>query len=83
MDVPDTRVRRRGYFFHVEPESPDHGEHEAPEGLTIRLGPARKPTPAVRASSISSGKDSADKSSVQDVRSASATGSRRPLRTPR
>jgi hypothetical protein len=81
MDVPDPRVRRRGYFFDVEPQSPDYGEHEAPEGMTIRLGSTRKPTHAMRPTSL--GKDSADNSRAQDVRSASATGSHRPSRTPR
>jgi len=83
MDVPDPRVRRRGYFVHIEPQSPDQDEHEAPEGPTIRLGSTRKPTHAIGVSSISSSKDSAEKPRGQHARSASATGSRRPLRTPR
>lgn len=82
MAVPDPRVRRRGYFFHVEPLSPDYGEHEAPEGVTIRLGSTtRKPTHAMRPTSL--GKDSAGGSRALDVRSAIATGSHRPSRTTR
>ena len=38
MDVTEPRVRRRGYFFHVEPHSLDNVEHEAAEGITLRPG---------------------------------------------
>ena len=41
MVAAEPRVRRRGMFFHVETPELDHVEHEAPEGVSIRLRVAR------------------------------------------
>ena len=88
MVAAEPRVRRRGMFFHVETPELDHVEHEAPEGVSIRLGASRprierrqivavssrKATHAVRTSSLSSS---------SDFRSASGTGSHRQARMSR
>ena len=68
MVAAEPRLRRRGMFFHVETPELDHVEHEAPEGVSIRLRvsrprverrqivavSSRKATHAVRSSSMSS-----------------------------
>jgi hypothetical protein len=68
MVAAEPRVRRRGMFFHVETPELDHVEHEAAEGVSIRLRvprprverrqivsvSSRKATHAVRTTSLSS-----------------------------
>jgi hypothetical protein len=89
MVAGEPRVRHRGMFFHVETPELDQVEHEAPEGVSIRLRvsrpsierrqiiavSSRKPTHAVRTSSLDD--------SSSDFRSANATGSHRQARMSR
>ena len=88
MVAGEPRVRRRGMFFHVETPELDQVEHEAPEGVSIRLRvsrprverrqiiavSSRKATHAVRSSSLSSS---------SDFRLASETGTHRQARMSR
>jgi hypothetical protein len=88
MVAAEPRVRRRGMFFHAETPELDHVEHEAPEGVSIRLRVARpkverrhivavssrKATHAVRSSSLSAS---------SEFRSESGTGSHRQARMSR
>jgi hypothetical protein len=69
MVAAEPRVRRRGMFVHVE--TPELDEHEAPEGVSTRLGvtrprierrhfvsvSSRKATHAVRTSSLGDSTD--------------------------
>lgn len=81
MDVPEPRVRRRGFFFHVE--TPELDEHDAAEGISIRLGSTRKPTHAIRTTSLSQTQEIIEKGRGSSVRSASETGSHRQARMSR
>ena len=84
MDVPEPRVRRRGLFFHVETPELDHVEHEAAEGIPIRLGSTRKPTHAIRTTSLSQSPEVSEKGrATPPVRSASAIDTRRQARMSR
>ena len=88
MVAGEPRVRHRGMFIHVETPELDQVEHEAPEGVSIRLRvsrprverrqivavSSRKATHAVRSSSLSSS---------SDFRLASGTGSHRQARMSR
>jgi hypothetical protein len=88
MDAAEPRVRRRGMFFHAETPELDHVEHEAPEGVSIRLRvsrprverrqivavSSRKATHAVRTSSLSNS---------SEFRLATGTGSHRQARMSR
>jgi hypothetical protein len=88
MDVSGPRVRRRGMFFHAETPELDHVEQEGTEGVSTRLRVSRpraeraivgsrKPTHAVRTTSLSSDSSSAD------VRFESGTGNHRQARMSR
>ena len=83
MDVPEPRARRRGFFFHVETPELDHVEYEAAEGIPIRLGSTRKPTHAIRTTSLSQTQDIGEKRLGSAVRSASETDSHRQARMSR
>ena len=86
MDAGEPRVRRRGMFFHVETSEPDHGEHESAEGISIRQGPTRKHTHAIR-TSLSQSEHTAGQNqpagASRTFRSATATDSRRQARMSR
>ena len=83
MDIAEPRVRRRGFFFHVETLELDHIEQETAEGVPVRLRASRpraehprisadsshKPTHAVRSSVI--------EESTSEIRSANGIGSHR------
>ena len=79
MDEAGPRVRRRGFFFHVETPELDHAEQESAEGVRVRLraarpraersivSSARKPTHAIRTSALSSpNPEPVDQDSPQD-----------------
>ena len=83
MDVREPRVRRRGFFVHVEPYELDPVEHDTAEGVSIRLSPSRKATHSVRGGSSVASVDSKSKPQTAAVRSATATGSRQQARTHR
>jgi hypothetical protein len=84
MDVAEPRVRRRGLFFHAETPDPDHVEYEAAEGIAIRPGSTRKPTHAIRTTSLSPSREVNHKGrSVGPIRSANGTDSHRQARMSR
>lgn len=84
MDIAEPRVRRRGFFVHVEPRSLDHVEHEAAEGVSVRPRSTRKPTHAIRTTSLASSREDNQKSrSGAGFRSASGTGNHRQARMSR
>ena len=84
MIADEPRVRRRGFFLHsTDGSEQETGDHEAPEGVAVRVKIARSSTPRQFASN-----DSAPSNGRQlrtagrtdegrsQVRSVSATGSR-------
>jgi len=89
MDVAEPRVRRRGFFVHVETPELDQTEQESAEGVSVRLRvdrpraerhaitsvSSRKPTHAVRTSTL--------ESQEPELRLATATGSHRQVRMSR
>ena len=97
MGIAEPRVRRRGFFFHVETPELDHVEQESTEGVSARLrvarpraeraivSSARKPTHAVRTTALSSPTSESVESSRPTValRLASETGSHRQARMSR
>lgn len=97
MDEGGPRVRRRGFFFHVETPELDHAEQESAEGVRVRLraarpraersigSSARKPTHAIRTSALrSSNPESVDQDSPSvALRFASGTGNHRQARMSR
>jgi hypothetical protein len=98
MGIAEPHVRRRGFFFHVETPELDHIEQDSSEGVSVRLrvarpraerrqalGSSRKPTHAVRTTSLSSSSSEADEGGrpIITLRLASATGSHRQARMSR
>ena len=87
MIESEPRTRHRGYFFHVEPHSPDQAEQETAEGVSARPVSSRKPTHAIRTSSLSTPLTreavKGTRSEGMAIRSESATGSHRQARTSR
>ena len=83
MDAGQPRVRRRGFFFHVEPDELDPVEHDAAEGLSVRPGPSRKATHAVRTGSSVASAETKSQPHTVGLRSANATEIRQPVRTRR
>jgi hypothetical protein len=98
MDAGEPRVRRRGFFLHSDTGEPDTGEHENPEGFVVRVRVARSPASVTsnRATSRSSsgarlsggrrGIERRTATSMDDsvsLRSATATGSRQRVHSPR
>ena len=80
MVAAEPHVRRRGMFFHVETPELDHVEHEAAEGVSIRLRVARPKVERRQIVSVSSRKAthavrSTSLSSSSGFRLASETGS--------
>ena len=46
MDASEPRVRRRGFFLHSDTTGePETGEHENPEGFTVRVRISRPAVP--------------------------------------
>ena len=100
MGIAEPRVRHRGFFFHVETPELDHVEQDSSEGVSIRLrvsrpraerrqaialGSSRKPTHAVRTTSLSSSNSEADEGGRPTItlRLSSGTGSHRQARMSR
>jgi len=88
MVAAEPRLRRRGMFFHVETPELDQVEHEAPEGVSIRLRVARPRVERRQAVAVSSRKAthairSSSLSSSSEFRLASGTGSHRQARMSR
>jgi hypothetical protein len=83
MDVHEPRVRRRGFFLHsAEPGDSDTGEHENPEGFTVRVRAAKRSVPRQAGSGRSQNRHSIDDTRPQ-IRSGSVTGSRQRSHLPR
>ena len=86
MDVAEPRVRRRGFFLHSETAGEhDAGEHDNPEGVTVRVRVSRHVSG--RQSSGSGGRARTSSRITDDsrpqIRSGSVTGSRQRAHLPR
>jgi hypothetical protein len=85
MDAEEPRVRRRGFFLHSDTTGEyDAGEHENPEGFTVRIRISRRLS---RHLSRSGGRTrvitrTTDEGRPQ-IRSGSVTGSRQRAHSPR
>ena len=84
MDVREPRVRRRGFFLHsTDVTESDTGEHENPEGFTVRV--RTNPSPAPR--QFTGGRQARNEARADDarpeIRSGSVTGSRQRAHLPR
>ena len=85
MGANEPRVRRRGFFLHSsDAETHETGEHDNPEGLTVRLRISRSPAPRQFAST---GRQVRSEARSEDdrpqIRSGSVTGSRQRAHLPR
>ena len=85
MDICEPRVRRRGFFLHsTDGSEPETGDHENPEGVAVRVRIDRSPAPRQFSSQgrqlRTAGRTDEGRS---QVRSESATGSRRRAHSPR
>lgn len=56
MDVGEPRVRRRGFFFHVEPPDLDATEQDSAEGISARLRVARPAKERLERSLLTAGR---------------------------
>ena len=88
MDAIEPRVRRRGFFLHSDTAGePDAGEHENPEGFSVRARINRRAVPPQVASVVLSGGRSHTAARTEDsrpaIRSGSVTGSRQRAHLPR
>ena len=87
MNAGEPRVRRRGFFLHsTDGSEPEHGEHEGPEGVAIRVRTHVASSPAPRQFS-SQGRQLRTAGRTDEgrsqTRSVNATGSRPPARSHR
>jgi hypothetical protein len=86
MDVAEPRVRRRGFFLHSDTTGDhDAGDHDNPEGVTVRVRSSRRAVGRQAAGSGGRARTSsrpADESRPQ-IRSGSVTGSRQRAHLPR
>ena len=85
MNAGEPRVRRRGFFLHSsDGNETEVGEHENPEGFTVRARIARSQAPRQLAST---GRHVRTESRVDEgrpqIRSGSVTGSRQRAHLPR
>ena len=94
MDASEPRVRRRGFFLHSsdgsEPDMGHGGDHENPEGLTVRVRiPRRQKSRSIaspdraRFGGRSHRTDPHSTDSRPEIRSGSVTGSRQRAHLPR
>ena len=87
MDVSEPRVRRRGFFLHSsDGNEPETGEHENPEGFTVRVRIARSSAPRQVSSGDSRHRGRAEARTDDgrpQIRSGSVTGSRQRSHLPR
>ena len=84
MNASEPRVRHRGFFLHSSDSEPEVGEHENPEGVSVRVRIARSPAPRQLASTGRHVRTEAraDEGRPQ-IRSGSVTGSRQRAHLPR
>ena len=85
MGVNEPRVRRRGFFLHSSDAEGgyDTGEHENPEGFTVRVRIARSPAPRQFASGRQTRAEARTEDDRPQIRSGSVTGSRQRADLPR
>jgi hypothetical protein len=84
MDVGEPRLRRRGFFLHSSDSGePDTGEHENPEGFSVRIRAAATPSPRQISGSGRSRHTARPESTNPQIRSGSVTGSRQRAHLPR
>ena len=84
MDAYEPRVRRRGFFLH-SPDSnePDTGEHENPEGFSVRARTRSSQTPRQIVSGRRARVETRITEGLPAIRSGSVTGSRQRAHLPR
>ena len=86
MGVTEPRVRRRGFFLHssdAEGGGHEMGEHDNPEGVSVRARVDRSPAPRQFASSGRQVRESRTEDTRPQIRSGSVTGSRQRAHLPR
>jgi hypothetical protein len=84
MDAGEPRLRRRGFFLHSsEGGEPDTGEHENPEGFSVRVRVAAPSAPRQISGSGRSRTASQTENTNPQIRSGSVTGSRQRAHMPR
>jgi len=84
MDVSEPRLRRRGFFLHSSDSGePDSGEHENPEGFSVRTRVAAPSVPRQVAGNGRSRTTSRIENTNPQIRSGSVTGSRQRAHLPR
>ena len=84
MVADEPRVRRRGFFLHSsDAEGHETGEHENPEGFTVRVRLPRSNAPRQFASSGRQMRAERVEDSRPQIRSGSVTGSRQRAHLPR
>lgn len=84
MVAREAQFRRRGFFLHSsDTGEPDSGDHENPEGFTVRVRISRRTAPRQAASSGRSHSESRTEDSRPQIRSGSVTGSRQRSHWPR
>ncbi len=85
MDVHEPRVRRRGFFLHSATDAPeqDSGEHDNPEGFTVRVRTSSSPNPRRFTGGRQPRTEARGDSSRPEIRSGSVTGSRQRAHLPR
>ena len=84
MVAREAQFRRRGFFLHSSDSGePDTGEHENPEGFSVRTRSSRRTVPRQTASSGRSRPESRIEDSRPQIRSGSVTGSRQRAHLPR
>ena len=85
MDAAEPRLRRRGFFLHSETGDHDAGDHDNPEGVTVRFRSSRR---SMGRRVVSTGGRARTSSRTIDegrpeIRSGSVTGSRQRAHLPR
>ena len=85
MDVTRPHVRRRGFFLHSSDAEGGHemGEHDNPEGVSVRVRVDRSPAPRQFASAGRQARESRTEDTRPQIRSGSVTGSRQRAHLPR
>jgi hypothetical protein len=84
MDAGEPRLRRRGFFLHSSDSGePDTGEHENPEGFSVRVRVAAPSAPWQISGSGRSRSTSRTENTNPQIRSGSVTGSRQRAHMPR
>jgi hypothetical protein len=84
MIAGEPRLRRRGFFLHSSDGSePDTGEHENPEGFSVRVRVEAPSGPRQIAGSGRSRQTARSENTDPQIRSGSVTGSRQRAHLPR